>query len=654
MAHDRTRHGRRRLECTRLEDRSTPAQFGNPRADPTHLTLSFAPDGTTAAGVPSTLDATLDGQMPRAAWQAAIVRAFQAWAEVAGVNVGVVPDSGLPFGTAGATQGDARFGDIRIGAVPMAGDALAEAVPPDPFVAGSLAGDVFFNANSSFTPDSLYAVALHEAGHALGLGPSTDPTSVMNDTFTGNTTLSPSDVAAVRALYGVRAPDLNQGSSGNDTANHATRINYAGGYTGSTPLVVYGDVTTGSDSDYFSLPVPSNYSGPLTVRLQTTGVSLLAPRLTLLDSSGTLLTEADGSGTQGDTVTLTFPDVTPGGNYFVRVDAAPGGAFAVGRFGLAITFDGLLQPTAMSIDQVLRGPYDSLGSAAIDGLFHNPAGTLFTSQGQINGPGSPNTLTTSPGFAADTHYDVMASLSGAADADFYRVRSPATAANAPVVLTATVRAVSPNGTQPRVQVLDGNFNPLPATILANGNGMFTIQATGVKANTWVLVRVGDAAQSGNYALDVGFGTVAADVKTFSTGTADTTGPLASTLFVAETQAFGLTLTASGPAGSAVEMTVTDSAGRVVFDLTAAAGDTVSGVTAFLAPGEYHLRMTVVAGSGPVAFSIRGNVITDPIGPQPADSTLAPQYQNPQDPSTYLYPPGTVSLDPFLWLAWLPA
>src|SRR5262249_41184339 len=153
---------------------------------------------------------------------------------------------------------------------------------------------------------------------------------VMSEPFSGNTTLSLSDVVAVRALYGARAPDLNEASSGNDTANHATRINYPGGYTGSTPLVVYGDVTTSSDVDYFSLPVPSNYSGPLTVRLQTSGVSLLAPRLTLFDASGTPLAEADGSGTQGDTVTLTLPGVTLGGNYYIRVDAAPGSTFAVG------------------------------------------------------------------------------------------------------------------------------------------------------------------------------------------------------------------------------------------------------------------------------------------------------------------------------------
>jgi Matrixin len=657
MAHDLARHNRGcRLAFTCLENRITPAQFGNPWADPTHLTLSFAPDGTTAAGVPSTIAATLDGQMPRAAWQAAIVRAFQTWAEVGGVNVGVASDSGLPFGTAGATQGDRRFGDIRIGAVPMAGDALAEAIPPDPLIAGTLAGDVFFNTNASFTPDSLYAVALHEAGHALGIGSSTDPKSVMSDTFTGNTTLLSSDVASVRTLYGARAADLNEGSASNDSSGHATRINYPGGFTGSTPLVAYGDITTKSDVDYFSFPVMSNYSGPLTVRLQTTGVSLGTQRLTVIDSSGTQLARAEGSGTQGDTISITLPRVTPGANYYLRVEAAPGATFGVGRYGMAITFDGLIRPTAMSIDQVLRGPYDSLGSAAIDGLFRNPSSAAFNDdRHHDDDPGGSVTLTTTPGYAANTYYTVTASLSDAADLDFYRVRTPSPPSGGPskvpIVLTASVRAVSPNGTQPRVQVFDENLNPVPSEILANGDGTFTIQATKAKANSWVFVRVGDAAQPGNYALDVGFGKVAADVKTFSTGTVNAGKPLTSTLYVAETQAFGLTLTANGPAGSAVEMTVTDSAGRVVFDLTASAGDTVSGVTAFLAPGEYHVRMTVVAGSGPVTFSVSGNSITDPIGPQPADSTLAPQYQNLLDPNSFLYPNGTVTTDPFLWLAW---
>ena len=52
-------------------------------------------------------------------------------------------DGGQAFGAAGPVQGDTRFGDIRVGGVPMGGDALAATVPPDPFVSGSLAGAAF-------------------------------------------------------------------------------------------------------------------------------------------------------------------------------------------------------------------------------------------------------------------------------------------------------------------------------------------------------------------------------------------------------------------------------------------------------------------------------------------------------------------------------
>ena len=80
---------RSRLAVVPLEDRATPAQFNTPWPDPSHLTLSFAPDGTPALSAPSSLFSSLDAQMPRATWQLAILRATQAWTAVAGVNIGV-------------------------------------------------------------------------------------------------------------------------------------------------------------------------------------------------------------------------------------------------------------------------------------------------------------------------------------------------------------------------------------------------------------------------------------------------------------------------------------------------------------------------------------------------------------------------------------
>ena len=83
-------------------------------------TLSLAPDGTAIANHASSLFATLDAQFPRDVWEAQLARAVQTWASVTNLTVGVVADGGQPFGAPGLGQGDARFGDIRVGAQAMA------------------------------------------------------------------------------------------------------------------------------------------------------------------------------------------------------------------------------------------------------------------------------------------------------------------------------------------------------------------------------------------------------------------------------------------------------------------------------------------------------------------------------------------------------
>src|SRR5438105_15961150 len=104
----------RALLCVeRLEDRCTPATWGNPWPDPQHLTLSFVPDGTPVGGQTSNLFQAMSPLGPTQVWQTAMLRAFQTWAVQANINIGVVADQGLPLGTTGAVQGDARFGDIR-------------------------------------------------------------------------------------------------------------------------------------------------------------------------------------------------------------------------------------------------------------------------------------------------------------------------------------------------------------------------------------------------------------------------------------------------------------------------------------------------------------------------------------------------------------
>jgi hypothetical protein len=138
-----------KLSLEPLESRLAPATFGVPWPDPTQITISFVPDGTaTTDGRHSELFAWLGESYGSLDWQGEILRAAQTWAEQANLNIVLVEDSGLPLGTAGAIQGDSRFGDIRIAAYPMSGEVLAIGSPFDP-LGGTFSGDLKFNTRSA-------------------------------------------------------------------------------------------------------------------------------------------------------------------------------------------------------------------------------------------------------------------------------------------------------------------------------------------------------------------------------------------------------------------------------------------------------------------------------------------------------------------------
>ena len=221
----------------------------------------------------------------RLTWQQTILQAFQTWAVNANINIGVVPDGGQPLGVAGDPQHDPRFGDIRIAAQPMDPGTLAISVPNDPLVSSTLSGDVLINSDANFNdvPNKLFSAVLHEAGHVFGIGESTDPQSPMYAEYQGNTQLTAGDIAALQALYGSRAPDPHEGSGGNDQLARATTIQAPGGsgsYLGATPLIAYGDITTNQDADFYAFKTPNRYTGGVTIRLLTAGISLLRPHLT--------------------------------------------------------------------------------------------------------------------------------------------------------------------------------------------------------------------------------------------------------------------------------------------------------------------------------------------------------------------------------------
>ena len=88
-----------------LEHRDVPATFGIPWPNGAALTVSFASDGADVDGSANQLYALMARSgLSQAVWQKEILRAFQAWASPANLNVGLVADDGSSLGVPGYEQ----------------------------------------------------------------------------------------------------------------------------------------------------------------------------------------------------------------------------------------------------------------------------------------------------------------------------------------------------------------------------------------------------------------------------------------------------------------------------------------------------------------------------------------------------------------------
>jgi hypothetical protein len=597
---------------------------------------------------------TLNSYQSTPSWQHAVLQAFQTWAVNANINIAFRSDGGQAFGISGAAQHDSRFGDIRIGAQPMASDALSISVPNDPAVSSTLSGDVLVNSTSRFDKLDIQAVMLHEAGHVFGIDELNDPNSPMFSTYKGITKLSATDIAAIQGLYGVRAADRNEGSSGNDSFSKATTIQAPGGWTGSTPMVIWGDITTNKDIDVYAIRSLSNYRGSITARVQSAGLSLLAPALTIVDSRGRVVGSAQAQSGMGDTISVQIPNADPSANYFLVVQGATRDVFGIGGYGVAVTLDGLSQTTPSQIDSVLRGPYQTLSSNDVNSLFVPTSNTLLNNtKGSDSSIGTATTILPTAGYAKNTHYEVLGSIATPSDGHFYRFQTANTPSNGkPLVLTVTVRALAINGAAPRLSLVDSDGLTVPYKILANGNGVFTIQIAGVTGGGWYYLNVGPAtaagsAATGNFALVAQFGTAEAQLNSFVSGTDLASGSTQySTMYVGQSQLINFLLSANSTStpstGGAVKMTILDQNGAIVYSLCSKAGDVVSGSAVFLTPGKYTVLFTTSSSqtgsaSSPFTYELTGNAISDPIGPVLTDPTLTPIYQAPSMPGWFQYP-----------------
>src|SRR5262249_8917417 len=141
----------------------------------------------------------------------------------------------------------------------------------------------------------------------------------------------------------------------------------------------------------------------------------------------------------------------------------------------------------------------------------------------------------------------------------------------------------------------------------------------------------------NYFLGVDFAPRAIRLATFASGTLSTSTPSQSgTMSVLHTSTFHFALTAASSPGTWVRLTILNAAGQVVALLQALSGNTAT-LNLTLAAGAYTFRFnsfrTDGQPAGPVQFSLLGERLTDPVGPQPDDPTQDPSQPSPSSTTT---------------------
>jgi Matrixin/PEP-CTERM motif len=167
------------------------------------ITWSLTPTGTSCAAEGACTISALADFMP-GGYLNELNAAFASWSSVADLTFVQVPDDGAPF------NGPTASGDLRIGGHVFDGPfgVLAHGFFP-PVNGNTAAGDIHFDVSEQWKIGfggpgfSIFQVFAHELGHALGLGHTGVPGSLMEpfytEAFSGP---QADDIAGMTFIYG--------------------------------------------------------------------------------------------------------------------------------------------------------------------------------------------------------------------------------------------------------------------------------------------------------------------------------------------------------------------------------------------------------------------------------------------------------------------
>jgi len=397
-------------------------------SNPSRITYSIAPDGVDWVSGTNTLNSAFNAKFGQGAWQREIARALATWQSVANINIVPVADGPYRVNALGAAQGDARFGDIRIGGTAIANDTrtLAQTYFPPP--QGSTAGgDVELNLNMSYgigKDYDFFSIILHETGHSLGLDHPPSQDEVMRPIYGGViTTLAAGDIEGIQKIYGARQPDMYeaQGYGGSSTRPIDMTSALA---TSQTSTALSASLNGIGDVEWFSFVAPSYASGSWQVTASASNSSMLSPKVTIYDASGNALSQAAKPGSWSTDVTAGVGAIVPGQRYYAAVTGATSDVFAIGTYNLTVALSSApparppvvipTTPVAPTIPTVPVVPTTPTAPSIPVGPIYSASATILPDRFELN-----NSIQSATRLGRVVQTSLVGLTLPSADVDFY-------------------------------------------------------------------------------------------------------------------------------------------------------------------------------------------------------------------------------------------
>ncbi len=665
------KHRNRRLRLEPLQRRDLCTVESLAWDGASSLRLSFVPDGTEVGDSTSDADFIFSQSAAGVDWQSSVARAFQVWAQYANINVGIVPDSGDPLGAIGPVRGDSRFGEIRVAGLAMADDTWAAAIDHEKLSAGTWAGDLIFNTAAAWNndPEDLFKVALHEAGHILGLPHNADPSSPMfQHGIPSSVVPAASDIALLQQLYGTRGPDANEIAKPNDTIDDATRIRFSDDpvrFDGTRHLVHFGEIQSETDRDVFFLDVPEAYNGLVTMHVVSYGFSMLQYRFQLTDRDGNELDLLESAELQGGDLAITVDTQFAPSKLYLHVEPIGDAKAQLGSYAVIVELEGSIQA---SYDDILRAAQiahrwfaesdESLTDFDVNSLLDEDVTPVLNNDNglddaAINAPRVEPYVDSSSRRSAI----VVGTITSATDVDSYRFRSPRPGNGKTFGMLVQVDAIEREQLIASIEVLNSDLAPIGFEKLVDGNGQILLWVNAVEENKDYTVRIkaGPGKHStGNYELTATFQeTKPVRNILVSTELTGNKSESEATLYVARPQLFNLAVASRSPSNDTgqVWINIYDQ-NRVALATLATAVDSLrTGPSLLLQPGTYYLQFGTqrsgVTATDKIVVELSGDVVTNPLGPPPVNPGTAPVFSCPSTPAAFCYPNNVQTPVPYL-------